>query len=168
MSEYEQYNKVIENHKSIKKELFQNSFPQFSDFDREKRNIPLKIATISATIAAFSFLIFDNVKNGKLLLVGDIFMLLIIAISLFFHIYLLGGQYIKLHKTHFDLHEKLSMFITKLSEMVALREPIDKIDEYAREYFNNIPKYTRPKPDSYIFEFILAGLFSIALFIIGR
>jgi Zn-dependent membrane protease YugP len=133
--------------KELKLWLINNSFPIFAEYDRDRRNFFSMLATISATIGAFSFLLFSTgsiVKNIQLLKIGDGLLLITIIFSISTYLFILSDSQKKFHKVYYD---SLEIFNNK---------------EYEK-----LPKYRRPKVRNYLLEFIICSIFVFALIFIG-
>lgn len=131
----------------VKTKLIDISLPIFAEYERDRRNFFTMIATISATIGAFSFLLFPStniVKNFLLLKIGDGLLLLTIILSIVIYLYILRDSQNGFHKVFYDY---LEIFYNK--------------------QYEKIPKYKRPKVRNYLLEFSVCFIFILALVFIG-
>lgn len=131
----------------LKEKLIDISVPVFAEYDRDRRNFFSMLATISATIGAFSFLLFpltNIVENLHLLKIGDGLLLLTIILSISAYLFVLRDSQMKFHKVYY---EKFEILLNK---------------EYKK-----LPKYKRPEFKEYYLEFIVCLIFIIALIFIG-
>jgi hypothetical protein len=105
------------------------------------------LATISATIGAFSFLLFpltNIVKNLPMLKIGDGLLLLTIILSISIYLFVLRGSQKKFHEVYYENFEILT-----------------------NKEYEKITKYKRPEFKEYYLEFIVCLIFIFALVSIG-
>lgn len=131
----------------LKEKVIDIAIPVFAEYERDRRNFFSMLATISATIGAFSFLLFpleNVVKNLTMLIVGDGLLLLTIIFSVLVYMFILRSSQRKFHKVYYDNFEIL----------------------INREY-EKLLKYKRPKFEEYYLESIACLFFVSALIFIG-
>lgn len=131
----------------VKNKLIDVSLPIFAEYERDRRNFFTVIATISATIGAFSFLLFpltNIVKNLLLLKIGDGLLLLTIIFSVSTYLFILRDSQNKFHKVYYDY-----------------------LEIFNNKDYEKIPKYKRPETREYGLELIVCSIFILALVFIG-
>lgn len=131
----------------VKSKMIDIALPIFAEYDRDRRNFFSTLATMSATIGAFSFLLFNSssiIKNQSFLKWGDILLLVTIILSVVSYLYVLANSQYRFHEIYYNYLENFN----------------------AREY-DKLPKYKRPEVRIYLLESIVCSVFIIALLLIG-
>lgn len=131
----------------VRNKLIDISSSVFAEYDRDRRNFFSMLATISATIGAFSFLLFpltNIVKNLPMLKIGDGLLLLTIILSISIYLFVLRGSQKKFHEVYYENFEILT-----------------------NKEYEKIPKYKRPEFTEYYLEFVVCLIFIFALVSIG-
>lgn len=133
--------KYVEKVRQERKDLYTENSGRFFQLDIEKRDFFVKIGTVSATIGAFSFVIFDQVPRRGFLIVGDAFLLLVIMLCFYSYLQLLKKDERNLHRTYHDIFERM---IQEVEILQSERSNIEKAD-YLKEELSKLKPYSRPK-----------------------
>ena len=158
----------IEKWYSEREKHFFSSQQFFSTYDQSRRGFFSTIATLSATIGAFSFLLFDLsiLANPSFLVIGDIFLIITIVTSIFIYLRLLNLEHQEFHNTYFTVFERLSEDISnggKLQRKEISEEEYQKLLERNQD---KISEYERPKSPTYKWHNLIFLMFALALFFV--
>lgn len=172
MYESDIYDRMISQAENEIKLLEEKNLDSLLSYLQRIREIFLLFPTLASTIGAFSFLIFDNVENKTILILGDLLLMIVIIFSVL--IYLILTQYF------FRLEQAIiirrQVFIRKLSKI--LKKNINEkptvlmkkiLNHYNKKFKNNLleVKWPLPKNVSEItLAYFTAFLFSSALVLI--
>lgn len=151
-----------------RKELHSINQPQYSNLLSNRRGVLATISTISATIGAFSFLLFDTegiVCSLTLLIIGDLLLLTTIIVSVFFYIVITQKDLLVLHKSYYDSLEWLNEDIDKAYEVLSGKISLEQLQEWARIRIKDTV-YNRPEEPSFSYQWISFMFFSVAMLFI--
>jgi len=143
--------------------------PIISNFDVVKRNIFLTFATISATIGAFSFLIFgsSSLKDKNALIVGDFLLLLTIIISMILYIIQTEKDHVETLKSYSRVQERFGNIINGYLEVI--KGKVALIDFYKiqkKEAEERLKEDSTDIKPNYFWQFIVLILFIFSLLFI--
>lgn len=153
---------AIENLKKERKDLFLKSSDHFNDFDKERRDFIMRIATLSATVGAFSFLIFDKVASPNLLKLGDFFLGVNIIYCVVVYLLLFKKDLYNYHSAYFDIFERMNKEIEIWSKIDLGLATADDLVCFHKQEISNIGKYERPVKDSLADQEFVIILFALA------
>lgn len=158
----------IEKRNSEREKLFLTSQPIYANFFTDKRNIFGTLATVSATIGAFSFLLFSSavLKSRTLLITGDLLLLATILLSLYFLIFLIKDDLSSYHKTYYDAFERLGNDIDQGYKVLLGELTGTEFKDWAGKELKNYV-YKRPPLPTFKWHWIAYILFFSALFLIA-
>jgi hypothetical protein len=148
--------------------LRQDSQPIFASFAQESRSFFSFTATTSATIGAFSFLLFDShiLKSPVLLKFGDVLLLIVIVLSAYSYLSDLQKDYIRYHNDYFNTFEMLSKDISKGYKVLSGEMTFEEFKKWANEQLQ-ITKYKRPPMSGFILHWIVFVFFVLALLLVA-
>ena len=156
----------------IRKQHFESSFPQINKYDDYYANIFSSFSTLSATIGAFSFMLFNNevtIKN-VFLSIGDLLLLTVIIFSFSKYIKITRGNHIETLDYYRKFQNKISKCIGFCDEFIneeinedKYLEKRKKINKETKDSLNNSEPLI---PDYSIHKRILI-IFIVALIFIG-
>lgn len=150
-----------------KKERFNIAIQIINGFERSLTNFQTSTATIAASVGAFSFVIFNDVANKNLLIIGDVILLVTIFLSLFNSLDTQQRQYKTFHDTYYDLFERDTIMIERLQNLYNTSSDMVGVNDYLIDEIKKISPYKRPTPDSFWWATVnLALLFTAFIFII--
>ena len=151
--------KYVEKVKQERRDLYTENSGRFFQVDIEKRDFFVKIGTAGTTIGAFSFVIFDQVPRRTFLILGDAVLLVLIALCFHFYLQLLKESEISLHRTYYDIFERMTREVEVLE---GERLNAEKAD-YLKEELSKLKPYSRPKLSILHEQNIVLILFIVAL-----
>ena len=144
--------------------------PIIHNYDDMYRNIFTAFASLSATIGAFSFLLFDSpyLHNIKSLVTGDVLLLIVIIISMFN--YVLGSK-----RAHIDIINGYKRIQDRFDESIngyleVLKGKIKQLDFEREQYEKAKEKVLSDKNQelpNYFWHYIVLIIFVFALIFVG-
>jgi hypothetical protein len=146
--------------------LFLKALDLFANFDNEGRNFFIKIATISATIGAFSFLVFDKVENQLFLRIGDSLLLVVIIYSIAVYYMLFKKDLINFHQTYHNIFKRNTRHIEMIQKLESGLISPEDFKIFMNDEINKINEYKRPSVERFANNKIIIIILSLALILI--
>lgn len=159
----------IDKVKEEREKLHFMSVEIFQQHDLEQRDFFIKVSTLSATIGAFSFLIFglEILKTPLFLIIGDILLLSVIVLSLVNYLCIFRRSHREFHGTYYSISERQTNEIEKTEKLLNGDITREEWEAFIKDELKKIPPYKRPKEMSFISLFIVSILMIIALIFIS-
>lgn len=159
----------LDKRRGDREKLAVTSIPIFVSFHTEKRDFFIKIATIAATIGAFSFLLFDSavLKSPPLLIFGDLILLLVIVASLALYTYELRNSFYDFHDMYYSVFESQNREIQTTQKFLRREISKEDYDKFLKAEIDKIPEYNRPSKSGFLCEWLIIGILSIALLLMA-
>jgi len=141
-------NQRIKDFSEIRKQHFDSFLPIFNKHDDIYINIFSVFATLSATIGAFSFLLFDinfSIKK-ETLIKGDLLLLIVISSSVFCYLFFSKRNHSNSIKYYNDFQNKINKSINYCE---SLKKGEINVNEYTKRQ-NSVNEETRKSVDNTI------------------